>query len=55
MLEAYAVETAALLKADRSAAIRRGVAVATDLKGDLPDDPFRRKRAIVAIAPRRRV
>jgi general secretion pathway protein H len=31
MLEAYAVETAALLKADRNAAIRRGVAVATDL------------------------
>lgn len=30
-LEAYAVETAALLKADRNAAIRRGVAVATDL------------------------
>jgi general secretion pathway protein H len=31
MLEAYAVETAALLKADRNAAIRRGVAVVTDL------------------------
>ncbi len=31
MLEAYAVETAALLKADRNAAIRRGVAVATGL------------------------
>jgi general secretion pathway protein H len=31
MLEAYALETAALLKADRNAAIRRGVAVATDL------------------------
>ncbi len=31
MLEAYAMETAALLKADRNAAIRRGVAVATDL------------------------
>ncbi|MGH6822363.1 MAG: pilus assembly FimT family protein [Methylocella sp.] len=31
MLEAYALETAAMLKADRSAAIRRGVAVATDL------------------------
>ena len=31
MLEGYAVETAALLKADRNAAIRRGVAVATDL------------------------
>jgi general secretion pathway protein H len=31
MLEAYAVETAALLKADRNAAIRRGVAVATDI------------------------
>ncbi|MFZ0497379.1 MAG: prepilin-type N-terminal cleavage/methylation domain-containing protein [Methylocella sp.] len=31
MLEAYAVETAALLKADRDAAIRRGVAVATGL------------------------
>ena len=31
MLEAYAVETAALLKADRNAAIRRGVAVATNL------------------------
>ncbi|MGA7385722.1 MAG: prepilin-type N-terminal cleavage/methylation domain-containing protein [Methylocella sp.] len=31
MLNAYALETAALLKADRNAAIRRGVAVATDL------------------------
>ena len=31
MLEAYALDTAALLKADRNAAIRRGVAVATDL------------------------
>jgi general secretion pathway protein H len=31
MLEAYALQTAALLKADRNAAIRRGVAVATDL------------------------
>ena len=31
MLEAYAVQTAALLKSDRNAAIRRGVAVATDL------------------------
>jgi general secretion pathway protein H len=31
MLEAYAVETAALLKADRNAAIRRGAAVATGL------------------------
>ncbi len=31
MLWAYALETAALLKADRTAAIRRGVAVATDL------------------------
>ena len=31
MLDAYAVETAALLKADRNAAIRRGVAVATEL------------------------
>ena len=31
VLEAYALETAALLKADRNAAIRRGVAVATDL------------------------
>ena len=31
MLEAYAVETATLLKADRNAAIRRGVAVATNL------------------------
>ncbi|MGH6843463.1 MAG: pilus assembly FimT family protein [Methylocella sp.] len=31
MLEAYAVDTAALLKADRDAAIRRGAAVATDL------------------------
>jgi general secretion pathway protein H len=31
MLEAYAVETASLLKADRNAAIRRGVAVATGL------------------------
>lgn len=31
MLEAYAMETAALLKADRNAAIRRGAAVATDL------------------------
>jgi general secretion pathway protein H len=31
MLEAYALETAALLKADRNAAIRRGAAVATDL------------------------
>jgi general secretion pathway protein H len=31
MLEAYAVDTAALLKADRNAAIRRGVAVVTDL------------------------
>jgi general secretion pathway protein H len=31
MLEAYALETAALLKADRNAAIRRGVAVATEL------------------------
>jgi general secretion pathway protein H len=31
MLEAYALETAALLKDDRNAAIRRGVAVATDL------------------------
>ena len=30
-LEAYALKTAALLKADRNAAIRRGVAVATDL------------------------
>jgi len=30
-LEAYALETAALLKADRNAAIRRGVAVGTDL------------------------
>jgi general secretion pathway protein H len=30
-LEAYAVETATLLKADRNAAIRRGVAVATDI------------------------
>jgi general secretion pathway protein H len=30
-LEAYALETAALLKADRNAAIRRGAAVATDL------------------------
>ncbi len=31
MLEAYALRTAALLKADRSAAIRRGVTVATEL------------------------
>jgi general secretion pathway protein H len=31
MLEAYAVETAALLKADRTAAIRRGAAVVTNL------------------------
>jgi general secretion pathway protein H len=31
MLEAYALETAAMLKADRYAAIRRGAAVATDL------------------------
>ena len=31
MLEAYAVETATLLKADRNAAIRRGVAVVTNL------------------------
>ena len=31
MLEAYALETAALLKADRNAAIRRGAAVATGL------------------------
>ena len=31
MLEAYALDTAALLKADRNAAIRRGAAVATDL------------------------
>ncbi len=31
MLEAYALETAALLKADRNAAIRRGVTIATDL------------------------
>jgi len=31
MLEAYALQTAALLKADRNAALRRGVAVATDL------------------------
>jgi general secretion pathway protein H len=31
MLEAYALQTAALLKADRNAAIRRGVAVATNL------------------------
>ena len=31
MLEAYAVETATLLKADRNAAIRRGAAVATGL------------------------
>ncbi len=31
MLEAYAIEMAALLKADRNAAIRRGAAVATDL------------------------
>ncbi|MGH6830892.1 MAG: pilus assembly FimT family protein [Methylocella sp.] len=31
MLEAYALETAALLKADRNAAIRRGVAIATEL------------------------
>jgi general secretion pathway protein H len=30
-LEAYAIETAALLRADRNAAIRRGAAVATDL------------------------
>jgi general secretion pathway protein H len=30
-LEAYALKTAALLKADRNAAIRRGVAVATEL------------------------
>jgi general secretion pathway protein H len=31
MLEAYALDTAAVLKADRNAAIRRGAAVATDL------------------------
>jgi general secretion pathway protein H len=31
LLEAYALETAALLKADRNAAIRRGAAVATGL------------------------
>jgi general secretion pathway protein H len=31
MLEAFALRTAALLKADRSAAIRRGVTVATEL------------------------
>jgi general secretion pathway protein H len=31
MLEAYALETAALLKADRNTAIRRGVTIATDL------------------------
>jgi general secretion pathway protein H len=31
MLEAYALKTAALLKADRNAAIRRGVTVATEL------------------------
>lgn len=31
MLEAYAIETAGLLKADRNAAIRRGAAVATGL------------------------
>jgi general secretion pathway protein H len=31
MLEAYALDTAALLKADRYAAIRRGAAVATEL------------------------
>ncbi len=31
MLEAYALQTAALLKADRSAAIRRGDTVATEL------------------------
>ena len=31
MLEAYALRTAALLKADRAAAIRRGVPVATEL------------------------
>ncbi|MGH6800547.1 MAG: pilus assembly FimT family protein [Methylocella sp.] len=31
MLEAYALKTAALLKADRNAAIRRGAAVATGL------------------------
>jgi general secretion pathway protein H len=31
MLAAYAMDTAALLKADRNAAIRRGAAVATDL------------------------
>ena len=31
MLEAYALKTAALLKADRNAAIRRGVAIATEL------------------------
>jgi general secretion pathway protein H len=31
MLEAYAMDTAALLKADRNAAIRRGAAVATEL------------------------
>lgn len=30
MLEAYALETAALLKADRNAAIRRGTVVATE-------------------------
>jgi general secretion pathway protein H len=31
MLEGYALETAALLKADRNAAIRRGASVATEL------------------------
>ncbi|MCI0736030.1 MAG: prepilin-type N-terminal cleavage/methylation domain-containing protein, partial [Beijerinckiaceae bacterium] len=31
MLEAYALQTAALLKADRSAAVRRGAVIATEL------------------------
>src|SRR5499426_1191087 len=39
-LESYAVETAALLKADRNAALRRRIAVATDV-----DAPGRRVRS----------
>ena len=50
-LEAYAIETAALLKADRNAAIRNRTQIATEVDAPLRIDALRRRPAASSACP----
>ena len=54
-LESYAIATAALLKADHAAALRRQTQVETDVNARSRDGSFRRNRTCRACAGRRRI